>query len=535
MEKAPGGDAQGKRIVLIGLVVALLIGLPLAVWLDLRHISENLLERQANDLNSLITSFRAYYARNIVARVLASPGSTQVVHNYADIPGAIPIPATLSLELGQVISEQQHNIAYRFISDYPFKGRAPHAMDDFERGSLVALRQDPKALMTEVKASLFDSRIRLVAPIIMGPACVACHNTHPDSPKRDWKVGDVRGIQEVTVTQPIAENLLSFKYLLIYFAFMAASGTGFIVLQDRQSALIARINQRLQAANDFLAAIAEKISHYLSPQVYKSIFSGEKDVVVQTQRKKLTIFFSDIKDFTATAERLQPEEITQLLNEYFTEMSAIALKHGGTIDKFIGDAILIFFGDPDTKGVAEDALACLAMAVDMQRRVAELNVKWRRQGIEEPFQVRVGINTGYCDVGNFGSSERMDYTIIGAEANLASRLQSVAEPGQIVASYETYGLVRDLVVARALAPISMKGISRKVVPYVIERLLSGTGGGAQVFSAHMTGLDFFLDPATLDAGATERTRELLKHALAALDRGPDGSLGDASTSPEDNR
>jgi len=81
----------------------------------------------------------------------------------------------------------------------------------------------------------------------------------------------------------------------------------------------------------------------------------------------------------------------------------------------------------------------------------------------------------------------------------------------------------------------MKGISRKVVPYVIERLLSGTGGGAQVFSAHMTGLDFFLDPATLDAGATERTRELLKHALAALDRGPDGSLGDASTSPEDNR
>src|SRR5579863_3060767 len=180
MAKAPGGDAQGKRIVLIGLVVALLIGLPLAVWLDLRHISENLLERQANDLNSLITSFRAYYARNIVARVLASPGSTQVVHNYADIPGAIPIPATLSLELGQVISEQQRNIDYRFISDYPFKGRAPHAMDDFERGSLVALRQDSKALMTEVKASLFDSRIRLIAPIVMGPACVACHNSHPD-------------------------------------------------------------------------------------------------------------------------------------------------------------------------------------------------------------------------------------------------------------------------------------------------------------------------------------------------------------------
>ena len=442
------------------------------------------------------------------------------MHNYAEIPGAIPIPATLSLELGQVISEQQHNIAYRFVSDYPFKGRAPHAMDDFERGALATLRQDPKELMTEVKASLFDSRIRLIAPIIMGPACIACHNSNPDSPKHDWKVGDVRGIQEVTVTQPIANNLLSFKYLLIYFVFMAAAGTGFIVLQDRQSAIIARINQRLQAANDFLAAISEKISHYLSPQIYKSIFSGEKDAIVQTQRKKLTIFFSDIKDFTATTERLQPEEITQLLNEYFTEMSAIALKHGGTIDKFIGDAILIFFGDPDTKGVAEDALACLAMALDMQRRVAELNAKWRRQGVEEPFLVRMGINTGYCDVGNFGSTERMDYTIIGAEANLASRLQSIAEPGQIVASYETYGLARDLVVARPLAPISMKGISRKVVPYVIEGLLDGSGSGSQVFSAHMAGLDFYLDPTTLDSKAAERTRELLKDALAALDRRP---------------
>jgi len=85
-----------------------------------------------------------------------------------------------------------------------------------------------------------------------------------------------------------------------------------------------------------------KISRYLSPQIYKSIFSGQKDVAIHTERKKLTIFFSDIKDFTATTERLQPEQVTSLLNEYFTEMSNIALKHGGTIDKFVGDAILIF-------------------------------------------------------------------------------------------------------------------------------------------------------------------------------------------------
>ena len=103
-----------------------------------------------------------------------------------------------------------------------------------------------------------------------------------------------------------------------------------------------------------------KISKYLSPQIYKSIFSGEKDVVISTERKKLTIFFSDIKDFTATTERLQPEELTQLLNEYFTEMSKIADDHGATIDKFIGDAILAFFGDPETQGAAEDAAPACA-------------------------------------------------------------------------------------------------------------------------------------------------------------------------------
>src|SRR5208337_3881344 len=136
----------------------------------------------------------------------------------------------------------------------------------------------------------------------------------------------------------------------------------------------------------FLASLSMKISHYLSPQIYKSIFSGEKDATIHTERKKLTIFFSDIKDFTSITERLQPEQITSLLNDYFTEMSSIANRHSGTIDKFIGDAMLIFFGDPETKGEAEDARACLHMAADMRRKLAELNVKWRSAGIEHPFQ-----------------------------------------------------------------------------------------------------------------------------------------------------
>ncbi len=508
-----------SRVLVMLLVIVLLAGLPVAVWLDVSNVTENALRRQASDLNSVISSVRAYYASNVVGRVLASPDHTAVIHNYRDVAGAIPIPATLSIELGQVINKQQHNIGYRFVSDFPFKDRKPHTLDEFEKNALKLLRADRKdKMLEEVSTSILHDEIRLIVPVTMGQACVNCHNTHPESPKRDWKVGDVRGIQEVSISEPVAKNIFSFKYLLGYFLFMAGAGATFIGVQRRQAATIRGMNKELESANEFLAGLSMKISRYLSPQIYKSIFSGQKDVIIHTERKKLTIFFSDIKDFTALTERLQPEQITALLNEYFTEMSKIALHHGGTIDKFVGDAMLIFFGDPETKGETEDAKACLQMAVDMQHRLAELNTKWRNEGIESPFRVRMGINTGYCNVGNFGSADRMDYTIIGAEANLAARLQSIAEPGHIVLSYETYVLVRDNVVARALPSITMKGISREVIPYSVEGVLDAAGNAVEIFSEHMTGLDFYLDPSMVSAGSAERIRGILRKALSALEQ-----------------
>ena len=498
-------------------ILLLLIGLPLAVWLDLKTLAERSLDMQASNLNSVITSVRSYYSKNVVARILEHPGDTRVVHNYQEVPGAIPIPATLSLELGKVIGEQQGDISYRFVSDFPFKGRASHELDTFEKNALSALRSNADQKITDVSWRNFGGRIRLVAPVVMSAPCVSCHNTHPDSPKRDWNVGDVRGIQEVIVAQPVAANLLSFKWLLSYFVAMAVIGLGILAWQNRQSKVISAMNAELESNNAFLGSISLKISRYLSPQLYKSIFEGGKDVTIHTERKKLTIFFSDIKDFTATTEQLQPEEITVLLNEYFTEMSEIALAHGGTVDKFIGDAILIFFGDPETKGVAEDARACLKMAFDMQRRIAELNARWRATGVEQPFRVRMGINTGFCNVGNFGSVDRMDYTIIGAEANLAARLQSIAEPGQIVLSYETHALVRDMVSARELAPIQMKGIGHPVVPYSVDGMLGSAGYEYKLFSEHSPGFDFYLDPSALGKEAAEHTRTLLQQAIAALD------------------
>src|SRR5210317_548168 len=159
----------------------------------------------------------------------------------------------------------------------------------------------------------------------------------------------------------------------------------------------------LTEKTEALEQLSSKLAKYLSPQVYDSIFSGKQEVKVASTRKKLTVFFSDIASFTETADRLESEELTQLLNHYLTEMSKIALTHGATIDKYVGDAILIFFGDPETRGVKQDALACVEMAVAMREKMKELRQGWRAAGIERPLQCRMGIHTDYCTVGNFGS------------------------------------------------------------------------------------------------------------------------------------
>jgi len=516
MQPIQNGHQRTYGPLVIALVLVLLLGLPFAAWLDMRALSERILSRQADEIGRVIDDMRGFYASDVVGRLASHPSATPT-NNYKNIEGGIPIPATLSIELGKMISARNDAVRYRFVSDLPFKDRESHALDIWEQNAIGKLRADPKTPVVSVSGSIFDREIRLAGPVRMGAACVSCHNTHPDSPKKDWKVGDVRGIQEITIRQPIAANIFSFKYLLAYLVLAAVAGVTFIVVQRRQAAAIVGMNKELTESNDFLAAISMKIAKYLSPQIYKSIFSGQRDVAIATERKKLTIFFSDIKDFTSTTERLQPEDLTALLNEYFTEMSNIALRHGATVDKFIGDAMLLFFGDPETKGVAEDARACLLMAVDMQRRLSLLNATWRKRGIEEPFRARMGINTGFCNVGNFGSEDRMDYTIIGAEANLAARLQSIAEPGGIVMSYETYALVRDMVRARPIEPIAMKGISREVVPYVVEGLVKEMAQRANVISEHATGLDLFLDLEVIDKAAVDRTRRLLQQALAALE------------------
>lgn len=226
--------------------------------------------------------------------------------------------------------------------------------------------------------------------------------------------------------------------------------------------------QEEKSKNEMLESLSKKLSRYLSPQIFDSIFLGRQDVKIESKRKKLTIFFSDIVNFTETTDRMESEDLTAILNYYLNEMNTIALKHGATIDKFIGDAIMAFFGDPDTKGVKEDACACVDMALEMMQKIDELKNHWLNSGISRPFKIRIGINTGFSTVGNFGSEERMDYTIIGSAINLASRIESFAEPNEIWISEETYLLVSDKYRCAEKGEITVKGFLRPVKMYKVE-------------------------------------------------------------------
>ena len=266
-------------------------------------------------------------------------------------------------------------------------------------------------------------------------------------------------------------------------------------------------NALVTEKNKTLEALSNKLSKYLSPQVYSSIFAGTQEVRIASSRKKLTIFFSDIADFTETTDDLESEELTALLNHYLTEMTKIALAHGATVDKYIGDAILAFFGDPETRGVKEDAMACVNMAIAMQRRMSDLQTEWRDKGLQKPFQLRIGINTGYCTVGNFGSEDRMEYTIIGGEVNLAARLQSHAELGGILLSHAAYSLVKDRVLAEEREPITAKGIAKPVRNYrVLERIDDMVEHGKAI-REEQDGLRILLDLQKLDKASAIKTLE----------------------------
>ena len=280
--------------------------------------------------------------------------------------------------------------------------------------------------------------------------------------------------------------------------------------------VLARVRTHLALKHSLrkLEDLSLKLARYLPRQVYQSIFEGRQDARIGCSRKKLTVFFSDIVGFVNETEGMEPEDFTFILNGYLNRMAQVVSKHGGTLDKFIGDAVLVFFGDPETNGVAEDAAACVWMALEMKEAIVELNREWLAKGIRQGFEVRMGISTGFSTVGNFGSDERMDYTIIGKQVNLANRLQAAAQPGEILIGQETWLLVRDVFRCVAKKPVQAKGFERPIQTYAV--MGPELSEDPAIIEEARPGFRLTLDPAQVEPSERLAVVEKLRAAIASL-------------------
>ena len=284
-----------------------------------------------------------------------------------------------------------------------------------------------------------------------------------------------------------------------------------VKLSDKNEQRLNQLKTEAQETNEQLEGMSAQLSKFLSPQLYNSIFTGSRHGTRVSRRKKLTVFFSDLCGFTNYVESMESEDVTALLNLYLETMTDIALEYGATIDKYIGDGIMLFFGDPETRGVQEDALQCVNMALEMLRALDNLASEWAKYGLKDQLQMRIGIDTGFATVGNFGCESRLDYTAIGAAVNRASRLETAADNGSIYISEDTFNLVSEFIDAEALPPIHLKGIGE----FKARRVLDSKTSRAVSMSLGERNISFVID--SLSRSELDAARESLLNAVSKID------------------
>ncbi len=241
-----------------------------------------------------------------------------------------------------------------------------------------------------------------------------------------------------------------------------------------QESELAKLNQRLEArVEEQMAELLRSgdLKRFLPPSLVEGLFAGQIELEGESfERRKVTALFADIVGFTPLTNRLEPEEIAVVINEYLSEMTAIAVTHGGMIEKFIGDAVVVLFGAPKTSGVETQVWSALQTAIEMRVAVQNLSTHWRHRGFSGEVTLRIGINTGYCTVGVFGSDILKNYAALGNPINIAARLQAEASPGTIFCGFSSYAVVKDRVRAKEQGMLSLKGISHPVEAYEIIEL-----------------------------------------------------------------
>jgi len=275
---------------------------------------------------------------------------------------------------------------------------------------------------------------------------------------------DDRSIDTQTDLSWVAINAL---VCMALFVFCFVISILVVATRRLQDARLHSAYDKLAVSSAQLVRANELIARYVPTQVIDHIMAGEHAVDFNPERRKLTIFFSDVVGFTDSSDQMDPEALAGFLNQYLSDMSEIAERHGATINQFIGDGIMSFFGAPFATDDRDHAQRAVAMALEMQDHIPGLNDAWLEQGGRRPFEVRIGINTGYASVGDYGSPGRKTYSAIGVQTNLAARIQAQCEPGRVLVSDTTWALVKGRFHAEDKGEFTFKGLHYPVRVYEV--------------------------------------------------------------------
>ncbi|GAB4196540.1 MAG: hypothetical protein Fur006_44070 [Coleofasciculaceae cyanobacterium] len=470
-----------KRTVLI-LTIMFCVGVGVALA-NMSELSMKLIESQA--LQNAAWSAKAIneainlYSDEAVSRAQSVDGIT-VTHNYPIKEGAIPLPSTYALELGWRISAKGDGMLVRLYSDYPFPWRKAEGgpKDEFQREALRYLKQRPNQQFSRLEKNNGHLSLRYAQASIMQSSCVACHNTHPNSPKRNWEVGDVRGIWEVV--QPldgfIAQTQVGLRgtsVMLGGISVLGLSGIALVIGRLRQTtkeleqrvrertADLARANVDLEKRN---ALIRQVFGRYSSDRIVAQLLESPEGLKLGGERRKITILTSDLRGFTSLSERMQPEEVIHILNLYLEQMADVITSYDGTIDEFMGDGILVLFGAPTAR--EDDTVRAVACACAMQLAMGAVNERMKQMGLL-PLEMGIGINTGEVVVGNIGSEKRTKYGIVGSQVNLTYRIESYTTGGQILISETTLNDTRSVVKIGGQKQVKPKGVQEPITIYEV--------------------------------------------------------------------
>lgn len=463
--------------------VAVLSGLLLvgaiATLTNIQQLSANLIETQAKQNAVLyaeaLQNARTLYSSDAVNRVQEIEGVT-VTHDYTTIEGGMPIPATFLMELSERIRDSNSGVLVRLFSDYPFEWRKQTGgpQDEYEVEALDHLRQYPNTPYTKIESVGGRRSYRYAQAEIMRPSCVGCHNSHPESPKRDWAVGDVRGVLEIvqpldTIQAQVDRGLKETSATMGTVLVIAMVGLGLVVtrLRNTSKELERRVLERtaqLQTSHEQLAAEREKSERLLLNVLPASIATRLKDNPGTFAQGfgNVTILFADICGFTQLSSRVSPEQLVEWLNDIFSRFDRLTEEYGLEKIKTIGDAYMVVGGVPNQLPNHAAAVADLALA--MQREIACFDTF---AGVR--IQVRIGINTGSVVAGVIGL-RKFAYDLWGDAVNVASRMESSGKPGWIQVSPSTYEMLRGEYVFERRGSIEIKGKGKMTTFWLLGKM-----------------------------------------------------------------